>query len=1074
MLSHGFEKSQPRLSANRKEASPLQGKAYFMKLRPGVFIGNGKYKLVARLGEGGQAEVWGAVQIGLGDFSKEVVLKCVHLDDKTGPEQRGMLLHEARLAARLQHPNIVEIYDVGEEQDLVYIAMERIQGYDLEVILARSKEITKKPIPWSLAVYVVIEVSKGLHYAHTHVGRDGRPLHLVHRDLKPSNILLSRNGFVKVIDFGIAKATNHPAKEGNTLNGQIKGTPSYMSPEQIYARPLDARSDLFALGSILYELCSGERPFSGDEVFSIMMAVTQNTPSSLFALTPNIPAQLEDAVFRLLEKDPEKRFQNARDLQRELDMILRERDLFIDQEDLARFYEETVGDFVPSKNEASLVGASQDFQSLAQSMGDYAHAQEAYPDYVPPVYPEANYHPASPSYLPPRPALQGVDVWDISELSENEETSGDETITGDETFLESGGKSSPRPDAVDVVAMESDASLLKSSSPAPTGKLDTRQLPAFQGPQDLSDLLGSSEALPSASILKSKISGLDALGGDSGMVGVDFAIPQEALSLLDAYHKPNDLLDVMAPTETFIPAVSGDTGDHTNLTVGPSPHAAPLPLPRKVSRLSEGGDQTTGDATLGEPADVPKRPDHAVGASNLPRPPMVSADGKREGRPPSAHEIPTVSSAGAGASMRPLSVPEIPQVGSSKRPLSAHEIPQVRAGGRGPSLQEVPQIAGTPLSMEVPRALPKTEEAVRPRSFPEVARVEKPAGAGQNEIQHGSVSFAEVRLKATPVEGETARSGGGLASVPSPLPTNRSHDPLRQPVRAVATGQIPHVDFAVHPPEYAPSELAKGVDAAGRFAPRIPERLDTSARPITPLHASPQILATPKQDDAKTMSLLLRLILLVGLVGVLAVSYAAFQFVRSRTLEDGRALVRFDFSPACQLHLLKKADPEMVSKTLGLSNTAQIRLEPDLYYFLCESEENRLSFFNSSPYKIRDDRREQLIQERFPQIRVTLLSQGQPAIIYHPRFKKPIGKTDKPFVLTIPHQEIRLRVVLESDPRVEKKVAIPASQDNDMEQPLWKAGEVKELLEKHKPKALPPHEEPSPEPPKRRVKRRRR
>ncbi len=1070
-----------------------------MKLRPGVFIGNGKYKLVARLGEGGQAEVWGAVQIGLGDFSKEVVLKCVHLDDKTGPEQRGMLLHEARLAARLQHPNIVEIYDVGEEQDLVYIAMERIQGYDFEVILARSKEVTKKPIPWSLAVYVVIEVSKGLHYAHTHVGRDGRPLHLVHRDLKPSNILLSRNGFVKVIDFGIAKATNRPTQEGNTLNGQIKGTPSYMSPEQIYARQLDARSDLFALGSILYELCCGERPFSGDEVFSIMMAVTQNIPPSLFALAPNIPAQLEDAVFRLLEKDPEKRFQNARDLQRELDMILRERDLFIDQEDLARFYEETVGDFVPSKNEASLVDASQDFQSLAQSVGDYAYAQEPYADYVPPMFPEASYNPAAPGYSPPRPAVGGMDVWDIEALSENEETSGDETMAGDETFLESAGLSSPQPDVVEMISFENDAVGSQSPSPSPTKKLDTRQLPAFQGPQALSDLLGSSEALPAATILTSGVSALDALGGDSGSGGVDFPISQEALSLLDSYSKVDDLLDMMAPTETFIPAVSGDTGDHTNLTVGASPHAASSPL-RKGGRLLDGGDQTTGDATLGEAGDASKRLDGPGFPSALPRPPMVAADGKRDGRPPSVHEIPAVSSSAAKTSSRPLSaheiqrvggsnrplsaheipqvgsrplsVPEIQRVGGSNRPLSAHEIPQVGMGSRAPSLQEVPSVAANPLSLDGPRVIPKTEEALKPRSLPEIARIDKPAALGGDEIQQGSVSFSEVRLKNAPPESELVRSGGGLASVPSPLPSNRNNDVLRQPVRAVGTGQIPRVDFAVHPPEYAPAELAKGVDAAGRFAPRIPDRLDVSGRVVTPLHASPQILATPKRDEAKTMGLLLRLILLVGLVGVLVVSYAAFQFWRSRTLEGGRALVRFEFSPMCHLHLLKKPDPEAVVKTLGLSNKAEVRLEPGLYYFLCESEESRLSFFNSSPYKIRDDRREQLIQERFTQIRVKLLGQGEPAVIYHPRFKQPIGKTDKPFLLTVPHNDVRLRVVLASDPKIFKTFVIPGGQENDIEKPLWEVGELRTLREKARPKVNPQPEDTPP--PKRRPKRRRR
>ena len=313
-----------------------------MDLRPGITIGNGKYQLTGRLREGGQAEVWEAHQMGMADFSKDVVLKCVRVEGENEIDMQQALLREARLAARLQHPNIVEIYDIGEEQDLVYIAMERIQGLDLEMLLQHRQRKNHSAFPWSVAATIVTEVCKGLHYAHSHIDRDGNALHLVHRDLKPSNILLTGTGYVKVIDFGIAKATNAPSSGDETSAGRIKGTPSYMSPEQVLSRPLDARSDLFALGSILYELCCGYRAFESDDVFSIMMLVSQGQPEPLGRWVRGLPPELEALIFRLLAKDPNERFENAREVQRAIDKILRQYNQFIDQEDLAAFYKEAI------------------------------------------------------------------------------------------------------------------------------------------------------------------------------------------------------------------------------------------------------------------------------------------------------------------------------------------------------------------------------------------------------------------------------------------------------------------------------------------------------------------------------------------------------------------------------------------------------------------------------------------------------------------------------------------------------------------------------------------------------------
>jgi len=307
-----------------------------MALQKDFLIGGGKYKLQHLLKRGGQAEVWVAEQQGIAGFSKEIVLKIVTPDPdlKNQPMQK-MLLDEARLAARLHHPNIVEIYDVGIQGDLVYIAMEWIRGHDLEELLEQSLKFDNRPIPWPYACYSIIEACKGLHNAHSSKHQDGTPMHLVHRDLKPSNVLISREGYTKVIDFGIAKVGNI----SKTQTGYIKGTPAYMSPEQIRSEPLDRRTDLFSIGAILYEICSGQIPFQGTDLFSMLYAIASTDPEPFSHRIPGFPKELEDIILKLLSKDREHRFATARDLQRALERLLHKHDQYIDQETLAEFFE---------------------------------------------------------------------------------------------------------------------------------------------------------------------------------------------------------------------------------------------------------------------------------------------------------------------------------------------------------------------------------------------------------------------------------------------------------------------------------------------------------------------------------------------------------------------------------------------------------------------------------------------------------------------------------------------------------------------------------------------------------------
>lgn len=308
-----------------------------MKLEPGLDLGNGKYQLVHCLGSGSQAEVWEARQSGLAGFSKSVVLKCMDVG-AVGPSHQQLMLREARLAASLHHPNITEIYDVGQDGDLLYIAMERIRGLDLEAVLRKHQHKGSGSLPWELVTAIGIEVSKALHHAHEQATHENTPLHIVHRDLKPSNILLSQEGYIKVIDFGIAKAT-HPEKREGTHAGRVKGTPAYMSPEQIMEQNVDARSDLFSLGTILYELFTGQRPFPGEDLFSMLALVVNEPHKPLQERRADVPPELGAIVDKLLQKQPEKRFQNARAIRRALESTLRSKQIFVEQEELMAFFQ---------------------------------------------------------------------------------------------------------------------------------------------------------------------------------------------------------------------------------------------------------------------------------------------------------------------------------------------------------------------------------------------------------------------------------------------------------------------------------------------------------------------------------------------------------------------------------------------------------------------------------------------------------------------------------------------------------------------------------------------------------------
>jgi serine/threonine-protein kinase len=296
----------------------------------------GKYTLLRKLATGGMAEVFLAQADGPMGFRKKCVVKRIlpHFNDDARFIE--MFLGEARLAAQLNHPNLVQIFDFGEAGGQYYLAMEYIDGPNLRVLnqAARRQE---GPIGFALAARIIALAAEGLHFAHDLRGENGEFLNLVHRDISPDNILVSRSGAVKVVDFGIAKATSQPHL---TRSGMIKGKMAYMPPEQLAREPLDRRSDLFALGIVLYELVTGGMPFDATSEVSIIQAIMSQAPLERPSLRrPDCPPALEAIITRCLEKDREARYPSAAALQTDLERFIQSTGQLVGTRDVASLVE---------------------------------------------------------------------------------------------------------------------------------------------------------------------------------------------------------------------------------------------------------------------------------------------------------------------------------------------------------------------------------------------------------------------------------------------------------------------------------------------------------------------------------------------------------------------------------------------------------------------------------------------------------------------------------------------------------------------------------------------------------------
>jgi len=276
----------------------------------------GKYHLVQRIARGGMAEIFLAAQPGPAGFERFLVIKRILPAFTENEEFVRMFLDEMRLAARLSHPNVGHIYDFGVIDDLYFIAMELIDGVNLRQLILRGH-----PLPLEHVVRIIAYVCEALHYAHTLNDRSGSALEIVHRDVTPQNVMVAFEGGVKLVDFGIAKAS---IQAEQTQAGVLKGKFSYMSPEQIRGKPLDARSDVFSVGVLLYELVTGARLFTGETATDTMDAVTRCQVPRMDAIRANLPPGLEAVVDRAVVADPAARYQNARELQLDLERVILE------------------------------------------------------------------------------------------------------------------------------------------------------------------------------------------------------------------------------------------------------------------------------------------------------------------------------------------------------------------------------------------------------------------------------------------------------------------------------------------------------------------------------------------------------------------------------------------------------------------------------------------------------------------------------------------------------------------------------------------------------------------------------
>jgi serine/threonine-protein kinase len=328
----------------------------------------GRYEVISHLATGGMAQIYLARQTGLGAFERHVVLKTILRERATDQRFVTMFLDEAKLAATLNHQNIAQVYEVDQADGAYFMAMEYVHGENARAIL----ETTLRrgwTIPLELAVMIISGAAAGLHHAHERRGKGGQPLNIVHRDVSPANIMVGYDGSVKVLDFGIAKAEERATK---TVGGTIKGKYGYMSPEQCKGKPIDRRSDIFALGICLYELTTLRRAFKGNDDFETMKRIVAGDVILPSVAVPGYPRELEAIVLTAMANDVNARFQTAQEMIEALDAFVVRAKLTGSNTSMGRFMVQLFG----SKKEPWVEGGQPDRTQITETSDEIDPEQD--------------------------------------------------------------------------------------------------------------------------------------------------------------------------------------------------------------------------------------------------------------------------------------------------------------------------------------------------------------------------------------------------------------------------------------------------------------------------------------------------------------------------------------------------------------------------------------------------------------------------------------------------------------------------------------------------------------------------
>ncbi len=287
----------------------------------------GKYELEKKLAVGGMAEIFLASHSGPEGFKKKLAIKRILPHMCENSDFVTMFLDEARLVAKFNHPNIVQIFELGKVENSYYLAMEYINGLPLSKLIKECKR-RNISIPLEYSAKFISFACDGLDYAHNFKDSDGVPLNLIHRDISPQNLMLSYHGIIKVLDFGIAKAAGNVHQ---TVPSSLKGKAAYMSPEQItLKKELDRRSDVFSLGIVFYELITGRRPFSGSSALEAMMSIVKKKPQDPRIFNKHIPSEVAKIVLKALKKNPKRRYQSCSELRQDIENSLTKRNSSIE------------------------------------------------------------------------------------------------------------------------------------------------------------------------------------------------------------------------------------------------------------------------------------------------------------------------------------------------------------------------------------------------------------------------------------------------------------------------------------------------------------------------------------------------------------------------------------------------------------------------------------------------------------------------------------------------------------------------------------------------------------------------